>query len=89
MRSTDACALLLLEQQSTSVRQALADRGRDRHPRRMTEQPDDPRARFRQLPEDPIRPEQWVETQDAEPPVAGDAEPEPAWRAVYFGGGLP
>ena len=55
----------------------------------MTEQPDDPRARFRQLPDDPIRPEQWVETQDAEPPVAGDAEPEPAWRAVYFGGGLP
>ena len=53
----------------------------------MTEQ-NDPRARFRSLPA-PVRPEELVETQDAEPPVAGDAEPEPAWRAVYLGGGLP
>jgi len=52
----------------------------------MTEQ-DDPRARFRRLPER-VRPEEMVETEDVELPVA-DAEPDPAWRAVYLGGGLP
>jgi hypothetical protein len=52
----------------------------------MTEQ-DDPRARFRRLPER-VRPEE-MRTEDVELQVARDAEPEPVWRAAYLGGGLP
>ena len=54
----------------------------------MTEA-EDPRARFRQLPE-PVRPDELVEASDVDRPVP--AEPvTPAWEQIYtFGGpGLP
>jgi hypothetical protein len=52
----------------------------------MTE--DDPRARFRELPER-VRPEDTVETSDADPPLVVESEPAEVWRTALFGPGTP
>ena len=49
----------------------------------MTEQPD-PRAQYRELPE-PVRPEELVETTDAERAVPVETELHEAWRTALFG----
>lgn len=53
----------------------------------MTEA-DDPRARFRQLP-DPIRPEELVETTDVSQPVDTEEPLEAEWRQAMLGPGTP
>jgi hypothetical protein len=50
----------------------------------MTEH--DPRERFRQLP-DPVRPEDAVETSQAEPARVVETEPEVERRLLAAGGG--
>ena len=57
-------------------------------PRAMTDTPDDPRARFRQLPE-PVRPDELVETTDADHPVAVETPLETEWRLALLGPGTP
>jgi hypothetical protein len=54
----------------------------------MTEDAEDPRARFRHLP-DPIRPEQYVETAEADRPPLPDAPLETEWRLALLGHGAP
>jgi hypothetical protein len=54
----------------------------------MTEPRDDPRARFRRLPE-PVRPEDLVETADADRPVVVETELETEWRLALLGPGTP
>ena len=54
----------------------------------MTDAAEDPRARFRQLPE-PVRPDELVETSDTTTPVVIDEGAEPAWRVAMLGGGMP
>jgi hypothetical protein len=55
----------------------------------MTEKAEDPRARFRQLPE-PVRPDEFVETSDAGGPPPADEPLKTAWEAGYLGGsGMP
>ncbi len=49
----------------------------------MTE---DPRARFRELPE-PVRPEDTVETADVTAPPAREGELAEAWRTALLGAG--
>jgi hypothetical protein len=46
----------------------------------------DPRARFRQLPE-PVRPEQTVETQAADPPLQVETPADAERRQLASGGG--
>ena len=49
---------------------------------------EDPRARFRQLPE-PVRPDELVETSDPDRPMP-DEPVKPAWEQIVLGGpGLP
>jgi hypothetical protein len=54
----------------------------------MTDTPDDPRARFRQLPE-PVRREELVETTDADRPVVVETPLETEWRLALLGPGTP
>ena len=49
----------------------------------MTEQVD-PRAQYRQLPE-PVRPDELVETSDADRPVPVETELQEVWRTALFG----
>ena len=46
--------------------------------------PEDPRAQYRQLPER-VRPEEVVETSDADPRVVVDTPVPEAWRSALFG----
>jgi hypothetical protein len=46
----------------------------------------DPRARFRQLPE-PVRPEDTVETQPADPPLVVETTADSERRQLVAGGG--
>jgi hypothetical protein len=51
-------------------------------------QTDDPRARFRKLP-DPVRSDELVETSDVDR-AAGEEPVRPAWEQIAMGGpGLP
>jgi hypothetical protein len=52
----------------------------------MTEAEEDPRARFRALPE-PVRPEQTVETQAADPPLQVETPADAERRQLAAGGG--
>jgi hypothetical protein len=54
----------------------------------MTDASDDPRARFRQLPET-VRPEDLVETTDAGRPVVVETELHTEWRLALLGPGTP
>ena len=54
----------------------------------MTDSPDDPRARFRELPE-PVRPDELVETQEADRPLVVEAPLHEVWRVALFGPGTP
>jgi hypothetical protein len=54
----------------------------------MSEAPQDPRARFRQLPE-PVRPEELVETSDVDRPVVAETPLEEQWRQALLGPGTP
>jgi len=47
---------------------------------------EDPRARFRQLPE-PVRPEDVVETSDARQVAPPEQEVPAAWRSTLLGAG--
>jgi hypothetical protein len=53
----------------------------------MTEA-EDPRARFRHLP-DPIRPDQLVETSDVNRPIEREKPIEVDWRLAALGPGTP
>jgi hypothetical protein len=50
---------------------------------------EDPRARFRHLPDDPIRPDQLVETSDVNRPVQIEKPLETEWRLAMLGPGTP
>jgi hypothetical protein len=52
----------------------------------MSEGEHDPRARFRQLPE-PVRPEDVVETEVADPPLAVETPADVERRQLAAGGG--
>jgi hypothetical protein len=52
----------------------------------MSEGPTDPRAQFRQLPE-PVRPEELVETQPADPPLPAETPADGERRQLASGGG--
>jgi hypothetical protein len=52
----------------------------------MSETTDDPRARFRQLPER-VRPEELVETQPADPPLVAETPGDDEKRQLAAGGG--
>ena len=54
----------------------------------MSEGEQDPRARFRRLPE-PVRPEELVETSDVDRPVVAEGPLEEAWRVALLGPGAP
>ena len=54
----------------------------------MSEASSDPRDRFRQLPER-VRPEEVVETSDADPPLVVEGEMAEVWRTALFGPGTP
>jgi hypothetical protein len=55
----------------------------------VTEKAEDPRARFRHLPE-PVRPDELVETSDTAEPEQVEQRVTSAWKTVYLGGaGLP
>ncbi len=54
----------------------------------MSEDQQDPRARFRQLPE-PVRPEELVETSDVARPVVVETPLETDWRLALLGPGTP
>jgi hypothetical protein len=54
----------------------------------MTDAVSDPRAQFRQLPE-PVRPEDLVETLEADRPVVVETPLQEAWRVALLGGGTP
>ncbi|WP_369133546.1 hypothetical protein [Modestobacter sp. I12A-02662] len=54
----------------------------------MTDVPDDPRARFRELPER-VRPDELVETTDADRPVVVETQLETDWRLALLGPGTP
>ncbi|WP_222268598.1 hypothetical protein [Modestobacter marinus] len=54
----------------------------------MTTPPDDPRARFRELPE-PVRPDELVETSAAGRPVVVETQLETDWRLALLGPGTP
>jgi hypothetical protein len=54
----------------------------------MTTAPDDPRARFRRLPE-PVRPDELVETTDADSPLVVETELQTEWRLALLGPGTP
>ena len=54
----------------------------------MTTPQDDPRSRFRQLP-DPVRAEELVETSDTNPPAVGETPLEAEWRLTLLGPGAP
>jgi hypothetical protein len=56
------------------------------HPRRVSDTEQDPRARFRELPE-PVRPEELVETQAADPPLQVETPAEAERRQLAAGGG--
>ena len=49
-------------------------------------EPEDPRARFRQLPE-PVRPEELVETQPADPLLVVETPGDGERRQLAAGGG--
>jgi len=69
------------EQDLAAARRRADDHG-------MTTPPDDPRARFRELPR-PVRPEELVETTDADGPVAAETPLETEWRVALLGPGTP
>jgi hypothetical protein len=52
----------------------------------MSEGGQDPRARFRELPE-PVRPEQTVETQAVDPPLPVETPAQAERRQLAAGGG--
>jgi hypothetical protein len=52
----------------------------------VSEQSDDARSRFRQLPE-PVRPEDLVETVDTGPPPVAETEHDAATRWLRTAGG--
>ncbi|MCW2509961.1 MAG: hypothetical protein JWP68_3109 [Modestobacter sp.] len=54
----------------------------------MSQGEQDPRARFRQLPE-PVRPADVVETSDANRPVVAETTLETDWRLSLLGPGTP
>jgi hypothetical protein len=54
----------------------------------MTEKSEDPRARFRHLPE-PVPADELVEMADAGSPLPTDEPLRAAWEAVYLGGATP
>jgi hypothetical protein len=54
----------------------------------MSEAEHDPRARFRRLPE-PVRPDELVETSDADRPVVAETPLQTEWRLALLGPGAP
>jgi hypothetical protein len=72
--------------QSSSFPQVLVAGEAGGHPRFMSEGGHDPRARFRQLPE-PVRPEDVVETEVADPPLIVETPAEIDRRLLAAGGG--
>ncbi|MCW2617222.1 MAG: hypothetical protein JWR28_371 [Modestobacter sp.] len=54
----------------------------------MSQGEQDPRARFRQLPE-PVQLEDVVETSDSNRPVVAETPLDEAWRLALLGPGTP
>jgi hypothetical protein len=63
----------------------LAGGAAESHPDRVTTPGNDPRARFRQLPE-PVRREDLVETIDPDPPMVVETTPQVDQRLWMAGG---